>query len=321
MIEKHHKAQLALMGLPSDLDTIRRARMFMAESGSTTGELADMANLNPNSLRVYLSGSYDRHYVADTNTLQVRAALKQALDLHEIKRRGRQNRHYPTAEYGEVRASILDAMTDGSAVLIDGAVGIGKSWVTQGCAEEINQTKIGRAIYVYCTDSLSPQSFLTECCVQAGIPSRGNILQLLRKLSYFLTEDHPLLIIDEAQALPNKTLEVLRKLYDLRGYGIVLAASYDLLTRMKEYRMQMWNSRVVRTHLLSGATREEAARMLVGELGPMDKRDIDDTLADVTLEAIREGIKYKYIALRNLFWAIKAARKAVAAQQNEEAIA
>ncbi len=310
------------MGLPSDTDTIKRARMFMADSGSTTGDLADLADLNPNSLRVYLSGSYDAHRPAESNTLIIRAKLNRAIDLHEIKRRGRQNRHYSTAEYEAGRASIIDTMTDGSAAIFEGACGIGKSWMAQGVAEEINKSKIGRAIYVYCVDGLTPQSFLSGCCVQAKIPSRGNIVQLLRKLSYFLQEEHPVLIVDEAQALPRKTLEILRSLYDLRGYGIVLTASYDLVTRLKEYKMQMWNSRIARTHLLQGATREEAAHMLTSELGPMSKRDIDDPLADVTLEAIRDGVKYKYIALRNLFWAIKAARKAMTeAQQREEAIA
>ncbi|MDR3797985.1 MAG: ATP-binding protein [Terracidiphilus sp.] len=323
MIPKAHKAQLKQMGLPSDTDTIRRARMFMMESGTTSGEFAEMARVNPNSLRVFLSGSYDAHKPCDTNTLVMRASIKEAIDLHEAKNRGRRdNTHYTTAEFEELRASMIDALEDGSAIAIEGGVGIGKSWALQKVTDEINQRKLGRAIYVYCLRGITPQSFLISCCIQAKIPSRGTILQLLQKLSYFFEEEHPLLVLDEAQNLPDVTLETLRSLFDLRGYGIVLAASYDLLSHLREYKMQMWSSRIGRTHLLAGATKEEAARMLVGELGPMDKRDIDDTLADVTLEAIREGVKYKYIALRNLFWAIKAARKAVAAaEQREEAIA
>lgn len=319
MIATVRKAQLQQMGLPSDVELIRRARMFVMQAGLTTGELADLASVNPNSLRVYLSGSYGKHRPADSNTLPIRAALKEAIDLHEIKHRSRsQNAHHPTAEFNEIRASMFDALADGSAVLVDGPPGIGKSWALENVAAEINKSGTGRAIYVYCTIGLSPQSFLVECCTEAGIPNRGNKIQLLRKLGYFFQEEHPLLVVDEAQNLPFETLETLRSLFDMRGYGIVLAASYDLLTRLREYKLRMWSSRVSRTHLLKGVTKEEAAQILVKELGPMSKQDIADTIEEATLEAVRERAPFKYIALRNLFWAIKGARQAVAAAQKKE---
>lgn len=319
MIISSRKTQLRQMGLPSDVELIRRVRMFLMRAGLTTGELADLAGVNPNSLRVYLSGCYGKHHPADSNTLPIRAALKQAIDLHEIRHRGRShNTHYSTAEFEEIRASMLDALADGSAVLVDGPPGIGKSWALENVTDEINKSKLGRAIYVYCTIGLSPQSFLVECCTEAGIPNRGTKIQLLRKLGYFFQEEHPVLIVDEAQNLPFETLETLRSLFDVRGYGIVLAASYDLLSRLRDYRLRMWSSRVSRTHLLKGISQEEAARILVSELGPMSKQDVADTIAEATLEAAREKVAFKYIALRNLFWAIRGARKAVAAAQRRQ---
>jgi len=310
VIHKARKVQLQSMGLPNDVETIKRARIFAMRSGLTISELAEMANLNPNSLRVFLSGSYDKHQGAESNTLPIRAALKQAIDLHEVKHHARRDdKHYSTAEFEEVRASMLDALDDGSAVLVDGAPGIGKSWALENVTEEINRTRRGRAVYVYCTIGLSPQSFLVEVCTEAGIPNRGNKTQLLRKLQYFFEEEHPLLVIDEAQNLPFETLETLRKLIDLRGYGIVLAASYDLVVKLREYKLQMWSSRINRTHLLTGPTKAEAARMLTGELGPMHEDDIASTIADATVSGVRDGSTYKYISLRNLAWWIRDARK------------
>ena len=46
------KIRLASLGLPSDVEMIRRVRSFELRSGLTHGELSDMAGLNPASFRV-----------------------------------------------------------------------------------------------------------------------------------------------------------------------------------------------------------------------------------------------------------------------------
>ena len=315
MIPRKLKAQLKQMGLPGDQEMIRRARLFAMESGMTWIDMAEMAGLNPSSLRVYMSGHYDKHQGADSNTLLIRAALKQCMDRYEHKRGAcRGGRHYSTAEFEDVRASMLSALSDGSAVLVDGPPGIGKSWVLERVTAEINSNKLGRAFYVYCTIGLSPQSFLVECCTVAGIPNRGTKMQILRKLAYFFEEEHPLLVIDEAQNLPFETLETLRRLFDVRGYGIVLAASYDLLARIRDYKMRMWESRLERAHLLQGATRAEAAAILAGELGPISDGIVDQAVKDATDSASRKidekrWTSFDYISLRKLFWNIRGARR------------
>ena len=61
------KPYLSSLGLPDDAEMIRRARAFMIQAGLTTGELADLAGLNPSSMRVYLCGSYGKFQHADSN--------------------------------------------------------------------------------------------------------------------------------------------------------------------------------------------------------------------------------------------------------------
>ena len=67
-IPANRKKHLQSLGLPNDVDTIRRTRHFVLGAGLTLGEMADLASINPNSLRVYLSGCYDRHQGAESNT-------------------------------------------------------------------------------------------------------------------------------------------------------------------------------------------------------------------------------------------------------------
>jgi len=309
------KAHLQSMGLPSDAETIRRTRTFALRAGLTLAEMADLAALNPNSLRVFLSGCYDRHHAADSNTLVIRAALKQVMDRYEIENLPpTTGPHYDTAEYSAVRHSMWAALKQGTAFLVDGPPGTQKTYTFRRVAEEINQSKEGRAVYVYSRVDHSPQGFLVEACTEAGIPCRGNIDQLLRKLRYFLAGKRTLLIVDEAQHLGLNGLEVLRQLLDTPPYfGVVLGGSHDLSMRLRDWRMEQWRSRLRRTHLLKGLSAEEAGRILTAEVGQMRRDDMAASIQDATVEAVRNRKTFRYISARNLFFSIEDARNVISA--------
>jgi type II secretory pathway predicted ATPase ExeA len=317
MIPAARKSQLLAMGLPDDTQTIRRARAFALKAGFTLGELADMAALNPNSLRVYMSGNYDAHKPAESNTLNIRAALKELMDLYEIELAPEAlGTHYDTAEYETIRRSMWTALRHATACLVDGPPGTQKTYAMRRVADEINRSGKGRAVYVYARVEHGPQSFLVECCTEAGIPSRGTIDQLLRKLRFLLGRGRTLLLVDEAQHLGMQTLEVLRQLLDTPPFfGVVLGGSHDLSVRLRDWRMEQWRSRLRRTHLLAGLNEAEAAMILVSELGPMKQRDIADSIADATVEAVRDRKAFRYISVRNLFFAIDDAKRVLVSQE------
>ena len=301
---------------------IRRARAFALRSGLTYAELADMAGINPSSLRVWLSGSYDKNHIADLNTLNVRAAIKQAMDRHELAFTAPiAGRHYHTAEYARVRGSMLAALEQGTAFLVDGPPGTQKTYTFRRVADEVNRAGSGRAVYIYSRVDHSPAAFLTECCTEAGIPNRGNIDQLLRKLRFFLGGNgRALLIVDEAQHLPMSTLEILRQLLDTPPFfGVVLGGSHDLSLRLRAWQMEQWRSRLRRTHQLKGLSAAEAAAILRAELGELEAGDVAESIKDATVEAVRNKTPFKYISARNLFFAIEDARAAVADQTPKEA--
>jgi hypothetical protein len=302
------------MGLPSDTETIRRARAFALRAGLTFAELADMASVNPNSLRVFLAGCYDRHQGAESNTLNIRAALKQVIDIYEIVNLPPSaGPHYDTGEYSTVRHSMLTALSKGTAFLVDGPPGTQKSYTFCRVAEEINRGNEGRAVYVYARVDHTPGAFLVEACIEAGIPCRGTIDQLLHKLRFFLGSRRTLLIVDEAQHLGLNGLEVLRQLLDMPPYfGVVLGGSHDLSMRLRDWRMEQWRSRLRRAHLLKGLSATEAALILRAELGPMHPDDVAAAIQDATVTAVRDRKSFSYISARNLFFAIEDARQMVA---------
>lgn len=307
------KKQLLAMGLENDGDMIRRARAFALQAGLTYGELAELAGLNLNTFRVWIAGNYDRHHIADSNTLNIRAAIKATMDRYEIANPVRlSERHYSTAEYEAVRQSMLTALQDGTALLVDGPPGSRKTYTFQRVGDEINSSGLGKAVYVYSRIEHSPQTFLIEACTEAGIPTRGTIGQLLRKLRFFLGGRRTLLMVDEAQHLPLATLEILRQLLDNPPYfGVVIGGSHDLWQRLRCWQMEQWRSRLRRTHLLNGPNKAEAAAILAAELGTMHPEDVSQTIQDAVRPSARQGAEFEYISARNLFFAIKDARSAL----------
>ncbi len=312
-IALNKKTRLQALGLPSDVEMIRRARAFALRAGLTYSELADLAGINVNSFRVWIAGNYDRHHSCDSNTLIVRAAIKAAIDRHEIESQpAAPVNHHPTAEYEAVRRSMLAALRKGTAFLVDGPPGTQKTYTFRRVAAEIEASRQGRAVYVYARVDHAPQAFLTEACTEAGIPNRGTIDQLLRKLRFFLGGQRALLIVDEAQHLGLNGLEVLRQLLDTPPYfGVVLGGSHDLSMRLRDWRMEQWRSRLRRSHMLMGLSAAEAGRILSAELGAMHPSDVAQTVADATVEAVRNKKTFRYISARNLFFAIEDARAAM----------
>ena len=312
----HHRLPyLKSLGLPSDAEMIRRVRSFMIESGLTTGEFAELVGMNPNSFRVWVNGNYCQHkpHPEEQNSLGIRARIKEFMDQFEEAHDDFLNRpHYSTRDFDTLRSSILNALEQGVAYLVDGPPGTQKTHVFRRVAHEINTGALGRAVYMRVRCEQAPQSFLSECAVRAGLPARGSIDQLIRKLRFFLSEKRTVLLVDEAQALSKNGLEIVRQLLDEPPYfGVVLGGSHNLSVTLQHWQMEQWRSRLRRTHLLSGPTREEAESILLAQLGPMSRADLKDTIDEAMTATMRDGKAIKYISARALFDAIRSARAAM----------
>lgn len=310
MLSRERKKQLAAMYLPSDGEMIGRTRLFLMRSGMTPIEMAEAIGYAPQSLHLFMAGNYDSNCPRESNSLNIRAKLKEFMDLHDIGTQElARGTHHNTLDYTAVRRSAFNALQRGTAYLVDGPPGTQKTWILRQVEREISTRDEGRAVYVYARVDHSPLSFLTEICICAGIPARGNIDQLIRKLRFFLGSGRTLLMVDEAQHLGVSGLEVLRQLLDQPPYfGVILAGSHDLSQRLSHWQMEQWQSRLRKKHFLNGLSEEEAERILVAELGQISQNGIQGTIARSRSEGSRDGKKFTYISARNLFDAIEAAQ-------------
>lgn len=304
--------ELAQMNLPSEEAMRKRLRSFNTRTGLTMHDLADMSGYSFSAIRLFMTGNYDRHHAKESNTLALRAALKHLIDKYEVEQKVHlDGPHYETSTFVDLRRSILNAMRRGTAYLVDGPPGTGKTHALRRVEHEINSEDLGHAVYVYARQGIAPGSFLTECCIAAGIPSRGQIDQLLRKLRFFLGgQKRVVLLVDEAQHLDHSGLEVLRQLLDLPPYfGVVLAGSHDLSQRLSHWQMEQWRSRLRKKHYLDGLTRDEAKDILRGELRGLPAATVSQIVDGCRSQASRNGNKFDYISARDLFFAIEATKQ------------
>lgn len=310
MLSNERKRQLAAMKLPSDEETNRRVRLFMDRSGMTLGEMAEAVGYAYQSMHLFMAGVYDSNCPRESNSLNIRAALKEFMDLHDLDSGAAlRGNHHQTGDFVAVRRSALNALDRGTAYLMDGPPGTQKTWILRQVEREINARGEGRAVYVYARVEHSPLSFLREVCTSAGVPCRGNIDQLIRKLRMFLGSGRTLLMIDEAQHLGLSGLEVLRQLLDLPPFfGVILAGSHDLSQRLSHWQMEQWRSRLKKKHYLNGLSEEEAERILRSELGQIPQKVMQAIIAESRSEASRAGKKFEYISARNLFGAIESVK-------------
>ena len=313
MLSKERKQQLASMALPSDEEMRRRTRLFMTRTGLPLAEMAETIGYAYSSLQLYMTGRYDNNCPREANTLNLRAVLKEYIDLHEIEASvALRGAHHSTKDFVAVRRSALNALDRGTAYLLDGPPGTQKTWILRQIEREINARKDARAIYVYARVDHSPLSFLREVCVCADLSYRGQIDQLIRKLRFFLGNGRTLLMVDEAQHLGMSGLEVLRQLLDLPPYfGVILAGSHDLTQRLSHWQMEQWRSRLRKTHFLNGLSEEEAQRILVEELGTLGPEAVRRTIDNSRSQSSRNGKTFEYISARWLFHSIEAAKLAL----------
>lgn len=327
-LSTERKRQLALMELPTDQETVKRAMDFLQRSGLTLEEFSGAIGYGPSSLRIYLYGRYSdpltENHDSSRNTLNIRAALKQYMDLWEgAQPLARQREPRRTQDFERIADRCLQALEQGSAYVIDGPPGTQKTFSLRAVEAEINRRHNNgeggpRAVYVYARVNHAPQGFLREICNTAGVSGRGTIDQILRKLRFFLGRQRVLLIVDEAQHLGHDGLEVLRQLLDLPPFfGVVLAGSHDLSQRLSHWTMEQWRSRVREKLYLDGPSTAEARAIIRAELQPLlpqlTDAKCDELISGCMAEASRidhSGAKpvprkFRYISARDLFFTIE----------------
>lgn len=144
--------------------------------------------------------------------------------------------------------------------LVIGEAGLGKTVALKNYA-----TSIDNVVLIEAEPTFSPKVLLNELCNKLGAVASRNNHDNIQAIVGKLHGSEKLIIIDEAELLSYKCLEIVRRIHDLSGVGVVLAGMPQLRANLRgrrgEYK-QLY-SRIGFAYDLKNALPDMDIKMLV----------------------------------------------------------
>jgi DNA transposition AAA+ family ATPase len=131
----------------------------------------------------------------------------------------------------KVKDACRTAHIQGEMVVITGDSGVGKSRGLQAYAASNPDVIMIRVIPSY-----SMRDLMSEIHKRVGLNGDSTVTGMSNDVIEKMANSGRLIIVDEAEHLPKKALEMLRTIYDMAGIGIVLAGMPHLIINMRGSR-------------------------------------------------------------------------------------
>lgn len=200
---------------------------LMERKGLTQTQVSRAVGKSPAVINQYLQGKYNgdvdgvNHIVADF--------IERIREKDKLKRI--EARFVSTSTSRKTLEIIRLAHVDAEINVIYGEAGLGKTMALKAYAAD-NST----AILIEADPSYTARVLLEEICSRLNLSTRGNMHELFELCVNKLRDSGYLLMIDEGELLPHRALEVLRRIHDKSGIGIVLAGMPRLILNLKGKR-------------------------------------------------------------------------------------
>lgn len=203
----------------------RKLRDFLNECGSQN-KAAQALGKSTAAISTYLNGYYKGNLENFENFLEETFSNKTAAE--SLKSARLENTYKPTSISEGVYETIRLCHLKGGLAIECGDAGIGKTMACKKYAEDYPDT----AIYVTVNPCLVTLSaFLKMLCRVQKITANGRKDEMWMRLSESFGGERKVLIIDEAQHLPIKTIEAIRAFFDSNpSLGICLVGNIETVT-------------------------------------------------------------------------------------------
>ena len=123
--------------------------------------------------------------------------------------------------------------TQGKIGVCVGKAGLGKTVAVKRYTKEFMDS-----ILIESDSGYTAKSLLKEIHRRLGLSGKGSVYDLMDEVVRKLNQSGRLLIIDEAENLPYRALEITRRIHDKTGVGILLVGRGILLENLKGYNNQ-----------------------------------------------------------------------------------
>ncbi len=149
--------------------------------------------------------------------------------------------------------------TQGKIGVCVGRAGLGKTVAVKRYAKEFMDS-----ILIESDSGYTAKSLLKEMHRRLGLSGKGSVYDLMGEVIRKLNQSGRLLIIDEAENLPYRALEIARRIHDKTGVGVLLVGRGVLLENLKGYNNQydQLYSRVKYTKIIDGILIQDVIKIL-----------------------------------------------------------
>nr|WP_279039067.1 AAA family ATPase [Snodgrassella alvi] len=206
------------------MNTAQDLQNYISDRGISQSAVARGIGKSTATINQYLQGKYN----GDVETLdKLAAAWLQTQQERENDTRTQLNYTY-TATAQRLEEVLRLAHVEGETVVIYGQAGLGKT-----SALEAYVKRNPDAIMIDSDPSYSAKVLLSSMALALGVESRGSLHQLIEELIKKLKNSGRIILVDEAENLPLRALECLRRIHDKTGVGLVLAGMPRLLVNLR----------------------------------------------------------------------------------------
>lgn len=200
---------------------------LMNRKGYSQTQVARAIGKSPAVVNQYLQDKY----AGDTRSIDELVANFITREAEKEKSLRISAHYIPTMTSRKGLEVIRLAHLDGDINVIYGDAGMGKSMILREYA-----TQHRDALLIEADPGYTARVVLEELCGLLGLSKRGNMHELSEACITALRDSGRLLMVDEAENLPYRALETLRRIHDKSGIGVVLAGMPRLIINLKGKR-------------------------------------------------------------------------------------
>lgn len=242
------------------MDQIRdRMRAEIERRGISQSAVARSLDVSETTFSMWLKGTYDG------NVRKIDRKAQAWIDREEEKKQLPKTRipYQVTTVASKVHEVVRLCHLDGEMGVVIGAAGLGKTTALREYAEENPDTILIEADHGYTARSLLGQLMETF-----GLEPVRSLHPMLLAVVERLKGSGRLILIDEAEHLPYKALELIRRVHDHAEIGVVLAGMPRLFLNIKGKRTDFAQlySRVGVLAELKGLTLDDTKKIVAATL-------------------------------------------------------
>ena len=200
---------------------------FKAKSGMNQTQLARGIGTSPASISMYLNGTYaDKGGNYETIEPKIEAFLE--VQKSKAQREELVLGFVSTKTTRRISEVMRDAHEAGDTVVIYGQAGLGKTQAVKNYCE-----KNPAAILIEANPSFTALVLMRKLAAAAKVSTVGSLNDLFESVSDRLRDSGRLIMVDEAENLPLRALEIIRRLHDDTGCGLVLSGMPRLVANLR----------------------------------------------------------------------------------------